>query len=161
MVRIAIAGNSGSGKTTLARRAAAKYGVPVLHLDAIVWEPDKIAVARSPGEQRAALNRFAAEHMGWVMEGCYGSLLQVALGHAPELWFLDIPEEQCLENCRSRPWEPDKYPSKEAQDEKLPLLLDWVSGYYTRDGALSRRSHEALFAAYTGRKQRFTERVEL
>jgi adenylate kinase family enzyme len=160
VVRIAIAGNSGSGKTTLARRAAAKYRVPVLHLDSVVWEPDQIAVARPPEEQRAAIDRFAAENSGWVVEGCYGTLLQIALRHSPELWFLDIAEERCLENCRSRPWEPDKYPSKEAQDERLPALLDWVKGYYTREGELSRRAHEALFENYAGRKQRFTDRVE-
>jgi adenylate kinase family enzyme len=159
-MRIAIVGNSGSGKTTLARRVAAKYDLPILHLDSVVWEPDKIAVARSPDEQHAAMDRFTAENSRWVVEGCYGNLLRIVLRHSPELWFLDLTEERCLENCRGRHWEPDKYPSKEAQDEKLPVLIDWVRGYYTREGELSRRSHAALFENYTGSQRRFTEPVE-
>lgn len=95
------------------------------------------------------------------MEGCYGSLVGAALRHSPELWFLDLAEALCLENCRNRPWEPDKYQSRQAQDEKLPALLEWVSGYYTRDGELSRRAHAALFGNYTGSKRRFTEQVAL
>ena len=160
-MRVVILGNSGSGKTTLARRVAAAHDLPVLHLDSVVWEPNKIAVARPPHDQHAAIDRFTAENSGWVVEGCYATLVAIALRHLPELWFLDLAEEQCLENCRNRPWEPDKYPSREAQDEKLPVLLDWVKGYYNRDGELSRRAHAALFESYTGSKQRLTERVEL
>jgi adenylate kinase family enzyme len=160
-MRVVILGNSGSGKTTLARRVAATHDLPVLHLDSVVWEPNKIAVARPPHDQQAAIDRFTAENSGWVMEGCYATLVAIALRLLPELWFLDLTEEQCLENCRNRPWEPDKYPSRTAQDEKLSLLLEWVTDYYTRDGELSRRAHAALFESYSGTKLRFTEPVGL
>ena len=143
-MRVAILGNSGSGKSTLARRMAAAHGVPVLHLDSIVWEPHKLAVARAPEDQHAAMERFADENDQWVVEGCYASLVGTALRHWPELWFLDLAEQRCLQNCRNRPWEPDKYQSKRAQDEQLPLLLEWVKGYYTRDGDLSRRACGAV-----------------
>jgi adenylate kinase family enzyme len=158
-MRVAILGNSGSGKSTLARQLAATHGLPVLHLDCVVWESDKVGVARAPDQQHADIDRFMTGNDQWIVEGCYGNLVGVALRHSPELWFLDLPEALCLENCRSRPWEPDKYQSKEAQDEKLPVLLEWVRGYYTREGDLSRRSHAALFENYSGRKRRFTERV--
>ena len=125
----------------------------VLHLDSVVWEPNKIAVARRPMNERAAMDRFAAEAPpdGSWRDGYPEAVPGGTASLLPELWFLDSPRSNALENCRNRPWEPDKYPSREAQDEKLPASCDWVKGYYNREGELSRRSHEALFESYTGR----------
>lgn len=39
-----------------------------------------------------------------------------------EMSFLNIGVEACVENGGSRPWEPDKYPSAEAQNNRLPIL---------------------------------------
>jgi len=39
MERVVILGCSGTGKSTLARRLGAKTGLPVVHLDALFWEP--------------------------------------------------------------------------------------------------------------------------
>jgi len=70
--------------------------------------------------------------------------------------FLDPGEERCISNCRSRPWEPHKYASKAAQDERLPFLLTWVREYYVRGGEMSHSSHAATYAAYVGPKYLFT-----
>ena len=43
-MRLLVIGNSGSGKSTLAKRVADVERLPLLDLDAIVWEPGKIAV---------------------------------------------------------------------------------------------------------------------
>ena len=39
MRRIVILGNAGSGKSTPARRLGDRAGLPVLHLDALAWNP--------------------------------------------------------------------------------------------------------------------------
>ena len=57
-MRIAIFGNSGSGKSSAAREAAKLSGIPVLDLDTIVWEPDRIAVRRPVKAIHAALQEF-------------------------------------------------------------------------------------------------------
>lgn len=112
-------------------------------------------------EQRADVERFLAENTRWVVEGWQSHLLSLVLPLSTELWFLDLPVEQCVENCRVRRWEPRKYPSMQKQDENLPTLLQWVRAYNTRDDAFSRAAHEAIFTEYAGSKVRFTERPAL
>ncbi|BBL72220.1 hypothetical protein MoryE10_28260 [Methylogaea oryzae] len=153
-MRIVILGNSGSGKTTLARRLAAGHGLATLDLDTVAWEPGKIAVPRDPAEAAADVKAFCESNDRRVAEGCYAGLIDAALAYSPTLLFLEPGVETCLSNCRNRPWEPHKYPSKEAQDEKLAFLLAWVSEYYSRDGDLSLRAHQALFDGYAGPKQK-------
>jgi adenylate kinase family enzyme len=155
-LRTAIVGNSGSGKSTLARKLAAASGAPILDLDTIAWEPDRIAVLRDPAEVNADLDRFCAAHESWIIEGCYGDLIEHSLAHAPELVFVHPGEQVCLRNCRARPWEPHKYASQAAQDAMLEPLLAWVSAYYTRDGTMSLARHRAMFDAYRGPKRELT-----
>ena len=152
-MRIAIIGNAGSGKTTLARMLA-DSNTPVLDLDTIVWEPNKVAVPRDPKIVIADLARFCGEHSAWVVEGCYAHCIQATLPYAPELVFLEPGREACLRNCRNRPWEPHKYASKAEQDAKLELLLRWVADYYEREDDMSLKAHIALFDAYPGPKRR-------
>ena len=153
-MKIAILGNSGSGKSTLAGRLAAAHAVPVLDLDTVAWEPGQIAVPRPADAQRADVTAFCRARDEWIVEGCYAALVEVALGEGATLVFLDLPVEDCVAHCRARPWEPHKYPSKQAQDDKLEFLLGWVRDYDTRDGDMSRARHRAVFDAYEGPKQR-------
>ena len=152
-MRIVILGNSGSGKSTLAHRLAAPGQTPVLDLDTIVWEPGQIAVPRPPEAVHADLDRFCAEHAAWIVEGCYSALAERLLARSPELIFLNPGVEACVANCRARPWEPHKYASKEAQDEKLEFLLAWVSDYYHRTDGASLARHRAIFDGYEGPKR--------
>ncbi len=155
-MRIAVLGNSGSGKSTLARSLAERSGAPVLDLDTVAWEPGQIAVARSPEAAQSDVRAFCSSHEQWVLEGCYASLVNVALEFSPRLLFLNPGEEQCLANCRSRPWESHKYASKQEQDERLSFLLSWVSEYYRREGEMSLAGHSACFDAYSGAKEELT-----
>jgi hypothetical protein len=50
------------------------------------------------------------------------------------------------------PWEPEKYPSKEAQDQKLEFLLDWVREYESRTDEYSLARHRELFEGFRGPK---------
>jgi adenylate kinase family enzyme len=153
-MRIAIVGNSGSGKSTFASQIAAAHSVVSLDLDTVAWEPGNVAVPRSAEQAAADITAFCARHDNWVVEGCYAGLLQQVLEYGPILLFIDPGVEACLANCRSRPWEPHKYASKPAQDEKLELLLSWVREYYSRDGDLSLSAHQSLFENYRGPKLR-------
>jgi adenylate kinase family enzyme len=153
MPRVAILGNSGAGKSTVARWLSARAGAPHLELDSVAWTPGEIAVARAADDALADVRTFCARHNHWVAEGCYASLVAAALEREPLLLFLNPGLEQCLANCRARPWEPHKYRSRQEQDERLAFLLAWVREYYTRDGDMSLLAHRECFGAYRGPKQ--------
>lgn len=151
-MRVLVFGNSGSGKSTLAARLAKTHGLAHLDLDSIVWEPGMIAVPRPPEAVSASLRDFIAGHERWVIEGCYGELVEAAAGVCTELVFLNPGKEACLANNLRRPWEPHKYASPQAQDEMLANLQAWVSGYYQREDAWSYHAHRRIFDAFGGRK---------
>jgi adenylate kinase family enzyme len=160
-MRVAVLGNSGSGKSTIAHWLARRSGAALLELDTVAWEPGKIAVARPPEAAKSDVRAFCSGHDRWVLEGCYADLVRIALEFSPRLLFLNPGKEQCLANCRSRPWEGHKYGSKEEQDKRLSYLLAWVREYYTRDGEMSLSGHRACFDEYMGTKAELTTQPQL
>jgi adenylate kinase family enzyme len=160
-MRIALLGNSGSGKSTLARWMAGRAGAAMLDLDTVAWEPGQVAIARAPEAAVADVRAFCSRNDTWVVEGCYASLVTVALEFSPRLLFMNPGEAQCLANCRARPWEPHKYASKAEQDERLAFLLKWVSEYYTREGDMSLSGHRRCFEGYAGPKAEITAQPRL
>lgn len=155
-VRILIFGNSGSGKSTLARRFALQYKLALLDLDEVVWSRTEFAQFKPEPEIVRELELFLTVNPAWVVEGCYGSWMKHLEQHCTEMVFLNPAEELCLRNCRTRPWEPAKYSTKEEQDAELPLLLEWVRGYYTRSDDMSLTAHRRLFDAFNGTKREIT-----
>lgn len=158
-MKVLIFGNSGSGKSTMASCLAGEHGLAHLDLDSIVWEPGKVAVLRPEGAIAASLASFLDEHARWVIEGCYGELVEAASSHCTELVFLNPGLEACLEHNRRRPWEPHKYASREAQDAMLDNLQAWVAGYYERQDQWSYHAHRRIFDAFTGTKHEHTDRA--
>ena len=151
-MRVAILGNSGSGKSALAAALGAVGRTPCLDLDTIAWEPGQSAVPRNEAFARDDVLAFCGSNPNWVVEGCYTTLIEAALEFTPRLVFLNPGLEVCLANCRSRPWEPHKYGSKQEQDKSLQFLLSWVADYYNRAGPLSLQAHRNCFDAYAGPK---------
>jgi len=160
-MRIVILGNAGSGKSTLAKSLARTQGMPLLDLDTLVWEPDRVAVVRPDELVLADLAQFCRESDDWVIDGCYGDLVAAVLPHSPLLIFLEPGEAVCVANCRARPWEPHKYRTQREQDEHLEHLLGWVRSYYGLDGAMSLAGHRAVFESYRGPKRLVTQLAEL
>lgn len=151
-MRIAIIGNSGSGKTTLARNLSVVNGARLLELDSIYWEPGKIAEKRKWSDIEADLLDFIAKDTNWIIEGCYGALIQVAEKEIDLLIFMNPGIEKCVANNLKRPWEPEKYSNAADQKEKLEFLLQWVKGYYERDDEMSLREHLKCFEEFSGMK---------
>jgi adenylate kinase family enzyme len=155
-IRILIVGNSGSGKSTLARELASEHCLVHLDLDTIVWESGSVAIQRPIEAAHLLLAEFVEKNKSWVIEGCYGELIRRLLPDCTELVFLNPGLEACLKNNRTRPWEPLKYTSIEAQNEMLPQLQEWVASYYEREDDWSYSAHRKLFQDFAGRKRELT-----
>jgi len=150
--KVVIFGNSGSGKSTLAKDLAMKNQLAHLDLDSIAWKdttpPERLAIS----ESSRSINDFLSTNNCWIIEGCYSDLLELVTPKSDEVIFLNLPVSACVKNAKSRPWEPHKYESKEAQDENLEMLIDWISQYTTRTDTFSKVAHEKLFEEFQGKK---------
>lgn len=162
MKNVLIFGNSGSGKSTLAQALSAQEGLQHLDLDSVAWQAESPPQRKPLAESEYEIDAFRDRFKAWVIEGCYADLLELLLPHASEIVFMDLPTSVCIENARSRPWEPHKYPSKTAQDANLPMLEAWIADYETREDVFSKRAHEALYNSFKGPKRTvFENRTDL
>ncbi len=90
---MAVIGSAGAGKSTLARRLGAITGLPVVHLDALFWHAGWVETPRP--EWRSIQERIVKEPR-WIIDGNYGSTLDIRLAAADTVVFLDLPPLICL-----------------------------------------------------------------
>ncbi len=158
MARYLVLGNSGSGKSTLALRLARTHGLAHLDLDRLAWLPTTPPTRRPLEESAREIESCVAGPDRWVVVGCYADLLAVPLPRCTRLLFLNPGVEACIANARSRPWEPHKYESKEAQDANLEMLIGWIREYDGRDDVFGLKAHRALYDGFAGDKRELTSR---
>lgn len=152
MRKILVFGNSGSGKSTLAERLSSTGELAHLDLDTLAWEFTQPPRRKPLAESRQQIETFTSANDSWLIEGCYTDLLEILAGEATEIVFMKLSVDQCLQNAKSRPWEPHKYESKEAQDANLDMLLGWIADYDTRDDVFSLAAHTHFFENFPGSK---------
>jgi adenylate kinase family enzyme len=151
--KILIFGNSGSGKSTLAKKLCSAKKLSHLDLDTLAWKPTMPPERRPLKESDSEISNFTSSNRGWVIEGCYSDLLEMALPFSNEVIFMHLPIKSCIENARKRPWERHKYDSKEAQDHNLEMLIAWISQYSQRTDSFSEAAHKRLYEQYSGKKR--------
>src|SRR5262249_39573207 len=91
--RVVIIGCSGAGKSTFARTLARQTNLPLIHLDREFWRPGWVETPR--GEWRAKVIELVARET-WIMEGNYGSSLDLRLPRADTVIWFDYPRHRCL-----------------------------------------------------------------
>lgn len=138
----------------MARALCGEHGIVHLDLDHVAWAAP--GVRKPLAESGRAIRGWVDDHPAWVMEGSYADLLEIAIPFCTELRFLNPGVEVCVANCRARPWEPEKYASKEAQDQMLDFLLSWVREYETRRDEYSLSRHREIYERFTGPKLEIT-----
>lgn len=131
--RVLVIGPGGAGKSTFARALGAKLGLPVIHLDALYWQPGWRATEPEEWER---LVTGAAEQPEWIMDGNYGGTFDVRMPRADMIVFLDTPAWLCTVRVlrrwwrfrgRSRPSMPVGCPER-----VTPEFLHWIWSYGRR-----------------------------
>jgi adenylate kinase family enzyme len=150
---ILIFGNSGSGKSTLAKNLCKSKGLAHLDLDSLAWEATTPPERKSLNASKKEIVNFIQMNESWVIEGCYTDLLELVELYSSEIIFMDLSIENCISNAKSRPWEPHKYESKQAQDNNLDMLIDWISQYKDRNDTFSMLAHQKFYNNYSGKKR--------
>jgi adenylate kinase family enzyme len=157
MERIVIIGNSGSGKTYLARRLSDHFAYPLIHLDALFWEPGGFNVKRPKAMVSADIDRLARDK-SWVVEGVFGELAQEFCPNADHLIWLDLDWETCEKNLLQRGSESATQRDPEAAKASFERLLTWAAAYWQHDGPRSHHGHRLLFDQFSGGKTHLTSR---
>lgn len=90
--RVVVTGLTGSGKSTFSLSLAERTGLPVIHLDLHFWKPGWVAPSEDEWreQQRALLAGDA-----WIADGNYHETLDLRLGRADTVVFLDTPWWVC------------------------------------------------------------------
>ena len=153
-MKLILLGNAGAGKSTMARRLIGSANIPRLSLDEIAWDQ---GTRRKPlTDSLVLLSEFLGAKEQWVIEGCYGDLIEAALPHCTELRFLNPGIETCVAHCNRRPWEASKFSSAEQQNAMLDQLIQWVKEYETRNDEYGLKRHRQIFDDFSGTKREYT-----
>ena len=99
MKKIMVIGCPGSGKSTFSRALHRKTGIPLFHLDMMNWNSDRTIVERSVFRERLS---GAIQQNEWIIDGNYGSTIELRLQACDTVIFLDYPLEVCLNGVRER-----------------------------------------------------------
>ena len=103
MKKVIVIGCPGSGKSTFARALHDKTGIPLYHLDMMYWNADKTTV-----EKRVFLELLSSvlEKDEWIIDGNYGSTMELRMAACDTVVFLDYPLEVCLDGIKERRGKP-------------------------------------------------------
>ena len=103
MKKVIVIGCPGSGKSTFARALHDKTGIPLYHLDMMYWNADKTTV-----EKRVFLELLSSvlEKDEWIIDGNYGSTMELRMAACDMVIFLDYPLDVCLDGIRARRGKP-------------------------------------------------------
>lgn len=91
--RVMVIGSPGAGKSTFARRLAAITSLPLFHLDAERWLPGWIPREEADWQERQVR---LVEQERWIIDGNHGDSLDLRMGRADTVIWLDYPTSICL-----------------------------------------------------------------
>ena len=152
--RVAVIGCPGGGKSTFSRRLRDLTGLPLYHLDALYWRPDRTTL---PGEEFYPLQRGIIEKGSWIIDGNYQSTMEWRISACDLVVFLDFSTEVCLEGVRTRrgqvrsdmPWVEDREDQeflafiKAFQAESRPNILALLEKHPDKTVMIFRTREEA------------------
>ena len=103
MKKIIVIGCPGSGKSTVSRALHNKTGIPLYHLDMMYWNADKTTAEKSVFLERLST---VLEKDEWIIDGNYGSTMELRMAACDTVIFLDYPLDVCLDGIKERRGKP-------------------------------------------------------
>ena len=154
MKKIIVIGCPGSGKSTVSRALHNKTGIPLYHLDMIYWNADKTTVEKS-----VFLERLSAvlEKDDWIIDGNYGSTMELRMAVCDTVIFLDYPLDVCLDGIKERrgkprsdmPWIETEEDAefiefiKNYNEQQKPKVLELLEKYSDKNIVILRSREQA------------------
>ena len=103
MKKVIVIGCPGSGKSTVSRTLHNKTGIPLYHLDMMYWNADKTTAEKSVFLERLST---VLEKDEWIIDGNYGSTMELRMAACDTVIFLDYPRDVCLDGIKARRGKP-------------------------------------------------------
>lgn len=99
--RILIVGSGGAGKSTLSRKLGEHWGLPIVHLDALFWQP-----GWNPSPRPEFMEKVKSEltKPQWIIDGNFDSSIELRAKYADLIIFLDFSNVLCLYRACKRAW---------------------------------------------------------
>ncbi len=127
MKKIMVIGCPGSGKSTFSRALHQITGIPLFHLDMMYWNSDRTTVEKAVFRKRLS---DAIQQNEWIIDGNYGSTIELRLQACDTVIFLDYPLEICLDGIRERRGKVrSDMPWVENEDEEDTEFIEFIKGY--------------------------------
>ena len=123
--KIIVLGCPGSGKSTLSAKLRDALGLPLFHLDAIWWNPDRSHISREEFDQK--LDEILQTDK-WIIDGDYSRTYEIRFQSCDTVIFLDYSVDECMSGIKERigkvradmPW---------VEQELDPELVELVENY--------------------------------
>jgi adenylate kinase family enzyme len=93
MNRVIIIGGNGSGKSTFAKRLHSTTGLPLVHLDRLLWYGEWQTRERAEFD---ALLETELEKASWIIDGNYNRTISKRLSYCDTVFYFDFSTLRCL-----------------------------------------------------------------
>lgn len=125
MNKVIVIGCPGSGKSTFSRALHELTGLPLYHLDLLNWNSDKTTVDKKVFIEK--LKNVIAQD-SWIIDGNYGSTIELRLKECDTVFFLDYPVDVCIDGVKSRQGKTrSDMPWTETEDDEE--FLEFIKNY--------------------------------
>ena len=156
MKKIMVIGCPGSGKSTFSRTLHIRTGIPLFHLDMMNWNSDRTTVEKAVFRERLS---SAIQKDEWIIDGNYGSTIELRLQACDTAIFLDYPLDVCLNGIMERrgkertdmPWIEDENEEdaefiefiKNFNFQNRPKIIELLDKYSHKDIYIFKNRDEA------------------